>query len=642
MTLAAALSLILLLSAALACGGNGDDDDGRDDDAPTTSDLTPDDPQFQATIDAALARIAATRTARDAAVAGRPDNPLPPTNTPPSPPIAMPTRPRPMPTISPPTPTPGAPAAAPANYELSAVRNWDYADQEDPAATARISSIGWIADGLQSAGEFNAAEHLVNIAIDAPETLNAILDAHAVTQRLGPLDLPALLSLQRMAQNRPQRLAQLTAAPWFRDGLTETEAAIVAILYGRASFQSPEFDDIVRDPNILNVTVSATAGAGAVGGSGAVPVVVIRSGPPPPASPVLAAAQIAVPVYEEMFQAPLPTPAIIIHITPFVAGVAAGTNYQTHITLKPEIDAGARPDFARHAVFHEIAHYYLYARPAWYAEGGAELAASYAEYATRGAPIAATNSPCAAAASLSELERRLPDDDTSAGSGADDPDDAGLWRCNYALGERLMLALYRELGEERFLQGWRALYSELTRQPGYPSQRKFVADDLRIAWLRAGGMTAQPTLEHIWDQWYRGTADRAIAAPPDTTPVDPSLPSVQGYIDDAYIALNQLGEPVTSFSARDVASFVYLTLEYSYSYAGAPQQLTFEVAEYYQDGFSAGRRTLSVEMEPQHIGGTQWVSVGPSPPASWAPGRYWVYVYEGGRKIAEVTFEVTP
>ena len=643
MTLGAALAVILLLSAALACGGNGGDDDRRGDDARTAENLSPDDPEFRATVDAAQARIGATRTAREAAVAsGQGDRPAP-TDTPAAAPIAVSTRPRPMPTIAPPTPTPGAPAAGPANYELSAVRNWDYANQEDPAATARISSIGWIADGLQSAGEFNAAEYLVNIAIDAPDTLNAILDAHAVAQRLGPLDLPALLSLQRMAQNRPQRLAQLTAAPWFRDGLTETEAAIVAILYGRAGFQSPEFDDIVGDPNILNVVVSATAGAGAVGGSGAVPVVVIRSGPPPPGSPVLAAAQIAVPVYEEMFQAPLPTPAIIIHITPFVAGFAAGTNYQTHITLKPEIDAGERPDFARHAVFHEIAHYYLYARPGWYAEGGADFAASYAEYATRGAPIAATNSPCAGAASISELERRLPDDDDdNGGGGANDPDDAGLWRCNYALGERLLLALYRELGEERFLQGWRALYAELIQQPGYPSQRKFAADDLRIAWLRAGGMTAQPALEHIWDQWYRGSADRAVAAPPDTTPVDPYLPAVQGYIDAAYIALNQMGEPVTSFPARDVDDFVYLTLEYSYSYAGAPQELTFEVAEYYQDGFSAGGRSLTVTMEPQHIGGTQWVSVGPSPPASWAPGRYWVYVYEGGRKIAEVSFEVTP
>ena len=341
MTLGAALAVVLLLFAALACGGGGDgggDDDGRGDDAPIADDLSPDDPGFQATIDAALARIAATRTARSTAVAGRQDDRPAPTNTPAAA-RATPTRPLLLPTIALPipTPTPEAPAVGAASYELSAVRNWDYANQEAPGATARIGGIGWIADGLHSADEFNAAERLVNIAaniaIDDPDdpdnsdTLKAVLDVYAVADRLAPLDLPALLSLQRMAQNRPQRLEDLTAAPWFRDGLTDEETAIVAVLYGRAGFQSPEFDAIVMDHNIppgslpgdLNVVVSATAG----GAGGTVPVVVIRNGPAPPASPVLAAAQIAVPVYEEMFQAPLPTPAIIIHITDYVAGVAA-------------------------------------------------------------------------------------------------------------------------------------------------------------------------------------------------------------------------------------------------------------------------------------------------------------------------------
>ena len=81
----------------------------------------------------------------------------------------------------------------------------------------------------------------------------------------------------------------------------------------------------------------------------------------------------------------------------------------------------------------------------------------------------------------------------------------GLWQCNYFLGERLMLALYRQLGEERFLQGWRELYGELARDPSYPSQRDFTETEIRVAWLRAGGMTMQPKLEHVWDQWYRGT-----------------------------------------------------------------------------------------------------------------------------------------
>ena len=576
-------------------------------------------PDLAATIDAALARISAAPTPgpADTPTPARPVATLPLTPT-----LSLPTR-RPTPTVPP----------APPVYDLSAVRNWEYAGQNVPGAVARIRSIVWIADGLHNVNEFNAAERLVNIAIDAPDTLDVLLDTHSVGERLSPLDLPALLSLQRMAQDRPERLAQLTGANWFRDGLADYEAAIVAALYERSRFQSPEFDDIVNSPGAVSVEMGY-----ATGGDGAdIPIAVVRgAGEFAPDSPVIAVAQSAVPLFEAMFAAPFPTPAIVFHITPYVAGTAAGTNYQTHITLKPEIDANEKPDFAPHAIFHEIAHYYLYALPEWYAEGGADFAASYARHLTRGQPIAATNNPCAAVDSLAELEAQLPADTRQARA------DADLWQCNYALGERLMLSLYRKLGEERFLQGWRELYGALAGEPAYPSQRDFTETDLRVAWLRAGGMEGQPALEHIWDQWYRGTASRAIDAPPDPTPPDPNLPTINGRIDRAYIALAQDGPATASFSAGDAQGFVYLTLEYSYALTGSPQELTLEVVEYYEDGFTTGRRNVTIPVESQYTGGTQWVSVGPSPPQRWASGRYWAYVYENGRKIAEAAFTVTP
>ena len=615
------LCAALLLTTAFACGG-----DAESPAPPATPASNPDD--FQATIDAALARIAATRAFSQAA-AQLPAATAAPTMGRPAADAAI----RPSPSPTPPMATPALTVdSSPQVYDLSKIRNWEYAGQNAASAVARIRSIGWIVDGLQTVDEFNAAERLVNIAIDAPDTLDILLDNHTLSEGPKPLDLPALLSLQRLAQNRPERLAQLTAAGWFRDGLTPEEAAIVAVLYDRSRFESPEFDDIVSDPESLEVTMGeARNGAGE-----SVPIAIIRSGGVPAGSPVMATARMAVPIYEEMFAAPLPTPAIVFHITPYVAGTAAGANYQTHITLKPEIDRNEQPDFSRHAVFHEIAHYYLYAEPEWYAEGGAEFAASYARKVTQGAPITATNSPCAAAASLSEVERRTPDDRPEAQA------DADLWRCNYSLGERLLLSLYRELGEERFLQGWRALYAELRQEPSYPAQRDFSETDLRVAWLRAGGMAGQPALEHIWDQWYRGSADRAIVAPPDAGPVDAALPAINGRIDDAYIALQQLGGPVSSFSASEVAGWVYLTLEYSYALSGSPQELELAVVEYYQDGFTYRRRNQTITLKPEHIGGTQWVSVGPTPPRRWAPGQYWVSVHAGGRKVAEVGFEVTP
>ena len=584
---------------------------------------------LQATIDAALARVAASQeNAVTPAASGSPATAVPAT-----PAEGVPSR-----QAAAPTPTtilpdqPPTTATLPSAFSLSDTRNWEFAERADPAMVAQIRSISWIADGLQTTDEFNAAERMVNLGIDTPESLNALLASDEFQNALRPMDLPALLSLQRMAQDRPERLAQLTGAAWFRDGLTTEEKAIVSVLYERSRFLSPEFDATVANPETLHVELGAATGrSGSI-----VPIAIVRSGPAPPGSPVMAVAQTAVPIFEGMFDADFPTPAIVIHVTDYVAGVAAGTNYQTHVTLLPEIDDNSKPGFAPHAVFHEIAHYFLYAQPVWLAEGGADLAASYARHLTTGAPLETTNYPCDGAASLSELELRSPDDPEEAQA---DPD---LWRCNYYLGERLLLALYHQLGEERFLEAWRALYARLARDPSYPSQQEFTETDIRVEWLRAGGMLMQPDLEHIWDQWYRGTTGRAVAGAPDPSPVSPGLSGINGRIDQAYVALTTDGSPVSGFSASEVEGWVFLTLKYSYSISGDPVQLEMEMVEYFEDGFTNGRRRVPVTLNAQHIGGTQWLSVGPNPPLRWAPGRYWVYVYEGGRKVAEVQFDVSP
>lgn len=585
---------------------------------PNTADL-------QATVDAALARIASSEPAPAPTVAASPadDDPIPVTQPAPSP--------EPIATAVIPTPPP-QPVELLSNYLLSSARNWEFATQTSPAVVARIQRIGWVSDGLQTVEEFNAVERMLNIGIQAPETLNVLLDAGGLQNQLRPMDLPALLSLQRMAQDRPERLDQLTHAGWFRDGLTISETAVVAVLYERSRFLSPEFDAIVADPGILTVELGDTTNrSGAI-----VPIAILRSGPAPPGSPVMDTARVAVPVFEGMFDAPFPTPAIVFHVTEYVAGIAAGTNYQTHITLNTDIDSGARPDFAPHAVFHEIAHYFLYAKPEWYAEGGADFAASFARNTITRAPLETTNFPCFGASTLSELDLRL------GSAGTEAQTDPNLWQCNYYLGERLLMSLYHQLGEERFLEGWRALYGELALDPSYPSQREFSETDIRVEWLRAGGMQMQPDLEHIWDQWYRGRASRIIQEPPDPSPVDPNLPGINGRIDHAYVALATDGQPVARFSASDVDGWALLTLKYTYELTGGPQELALEVVEYYEDGFTNGRRNVSVPVQPQFAGGTQWLSVGPTAPLRWAPGRYWVYVYEAGRKVAEVHFEVTP
>ena len=212
------------------------------------------------------------------------------------------------------------------------------------------------------------------------------------------------------------------------------------------------------------------------------------------------------------------------------------------------------------------------------------------------------------------------------------------FRCNYSLGERLFVDLYRTLGHERFRQGFRDLY--------LASEIEVEVDDLRgtpvgIEHVSEAFRSDDGSESVVISRWYDGSEPYDLSGL-DPDPVDSSLLSINGRIDEAYVAISTDGPPVTTLSAQDVSDWVRLTLKHSYNVSSGPHNVPLEIVEYYEDGFEFRRRSRELTAETRYTGGTLWFSVGPSPPLKWAPGRYWVYVYAGERKVAEVQYEVTP
>ena len=87
---------------------------------------------------------------------------------------------------------------------------------------------------------------------------------------------------------------------------------------------------------------------------------------------------------------------------------------------------------------------------------------------------------------------------------------------------------------------------------------------------------------------------------------------------------------------------MFLTLEYSYVASGGPHVVQLGIVEYHEDGFVFNRGTVEATAEEGCIGGAVWRPSGPSPPDIRSPGRYWIYVYADGQKVAEASNEVTP
>ena len=79
-------------------------------------------------------------------------------------------------------------------------------------------------------------------------------------------------------------------------------------------------------------------------------------------------------------------------------------------------------------------------------------------------------------------------------------------------------------------------------------------------------------------------------------------------------------------------------LKLTFPRTDAPKTLALEYVQYYEDGFAYYRGETSPQtFEPEWTVGWTWVPIRYGP-----PGRYWVYVYDGDRKVAEVEYEVVP
>ena len=251
--------------------------------------------------------------------------------------------------------------------------------------------------------------------------------------------------------------------------------------------------------------------------------------------------------------------------------------------------------------------------------------ASTVENWRRGRSIGVTNDPCAYARSIIELKTLAPDADA----------DYDVFGCNYSLGERLFVDMYRILGEDATWQGLRDLYVKSLVEDDVDDLRGTALDIKHVQEV----FRSAPDSSVAIGLWYDGTEAYDVSEL-DLRPADPTLSSINGHIDEAYINIGEDGPGVSSFSMKDAGDrTIWLNLDYSYSVTDGPHKLLLDLVQFYEDGFEFRRGSVEITAESQYIGGGSSVSVGPD---RWAPGRYWVYLYDGDRKVADVQYEVTP
>ena len=256
-------------------------------------------------------------------------------------------------------------------------------------------------------------------------------------------DAPAMLSLRKLERDNTARFLEVMSHPTLRDGITDEEAKIVALLWGTNTYRPEYIDDLLTgtgiywEERLINLPLA-----------GEVLLAVFRHRDQ--VTPSMDYLEHSVTFMEEIMGTPLPTEYVAVFFTDAIPEHVGGKFFRTHIGAKPHYDLVGTTRWKRtpFVIAHEVAHYYWSGNKwDWTDEGLAVFLATLSENRRTGFPVEARKRPCSSAATIGELEAMFSEETGTEGSS-----------CNYPLGEAIFLDLYHSLGEDTFSQGLRRLY----------------------------------------------------------------------------------------------------------------------------------------------------------------------------------------
>ena len=501
-------------------------------------------------------------------------------------------------------------------YEIAVIRHIRTTAHESETLAMSLMEAAWLADGI-SEDESEVVRNLRRIARKDANSAARII-AMPFLASLEPTDVSAVKMLGILASLYPNEFDRAMSHPALADGITDFEAPIVAMLHDVYRLD-PDLVDILLDPSDVPLNQSrlyVERKTTRLPLSGDVVIAIIRKKPGAQRSMVLV--ENAVISAENLMARPLPTNYVVVLLVEEEVYLA-GTNFGTHIAIRPkyDVDDGSHEaNFAPDIIAHEVAHYYWGGNADWVDEGMAEFMVSAIENRRDRNPIVASNNPCSLAKSIAELERL-------------ESLSYAAFRCDYSLGERLFLAMYRTLGEDAFWNGARNLYDMSLVNTPNDGRR---GTSINISHVRDAFGSESESAATVISRWYDGTEAHDLSGLDTSTP-NPAFSNSDGRIDSVRVLRLASGRPYG------------FNIGYSFGQVSELRKIHVEAALFYEDGFEFYRMNVEITANPGNyiggLGGLVTVFM-PISIEGVAAGRYWVYLYEGENKLAEATYEVVP
>ena len=343
--------------------------------------------------------------------------------------------------------------------------------ETDVELVAMVTGLPWLTDGVteREGRALNAIRHIAGIDRDLASELAASV------KDLRELHFHTIDALRWIAVRGEDVLGRLTSQPWYADGLSDEEYALIVVL-GRLVGDSPAlYDDLLQTHFIQTRTVLLPLAR-------EVNIYVIQNSPFPPYEDLPRLVKESARTIEDFMGVPFPRTDIILH-------VAVGSVYQ--LTHRGGVYVGSHMRIVRYggdaswALPHETAHYYSnghHFRPGWFIEGMATFLDAYVGHRT-GVPNHFSERRAGSSAGVRSACRY--DDEPienirhynyvveriQAGDWRRVSSEDRFWVCRYPMGENLFFAVYDAIGEDAMSAAVRELYLQ-SLDSGQPAEEE--------------------------------------------------------------------------------------------------------------------------------------------------------------------------
>ena len=199
--------------------------------------------------------------------------------------------------------------------------------RKDLSLAQRIIDVPWFADGINTA-ESRAIAFVLDVELNADQTdvtaderllIDVILSLEHAVGSLGEGVVTSLETMRSVSID-PRAIKHLVSQPWFQDGLTSEEQALIIVL--RVFVGDELFRELVEDGQTLSETFSSSA-------ADEVNLFIVGQPPFRTTDVLFAGMRFAIEAITDSFGSPWPKTNVIFHLVPdFFVGIAGPTAWQ--------------------------------------------------------------------------------------------------------------------------------------------------------------------------------------------------------------------------------------------------------------------------------------------------------------------------